>query len=98
MALTVAIGASTVIIKTVSATDSSSQCTSIIQKLATKFGLPEADVEAAFTEHRAQLHKEHEQSFTDKLNQTVTDDKLATAQKDAVLAKHVEVKNMRNAK
>ncbi len=97
LALTVAIGAGTVIIKSVSAADSGTQRASIVQKLATKFGLQETDVEAVFDDNRAEMQKEREQAFTDKLNKAVTDGKLTTAQKDAVLAKHAEMKNMRDA-
>lgn len=95
LALTVAIGASTAIIKTVSAADSGTQHASIVQKLAAKFGLQENDVEAVFDENRAEIQKEHEQAFDERLNQAVADGKITAAQRGAILVKHTEMQQMR---
>lgn len=95
VALAITTGAGFLYIKTAQAADTNR--TSIVQELATKFGLKEADVESVFTAHRNEMQKNHQQSFTDRLNQAVADGKLTEAQKNAVVAKHEELKKLREA-
>jgi hypothetical protein len=65
--------------------------TSLVQKVAQRFGLNQADVQAVFDqdkqEHRAQMNAKYEQ----RLSQLVTDGKITEAQKQLILAKYKEL-------
>ena len=66
--------------------------TSIVQKLAEKFGLKISDVQAVFDEARNARRAEMRTKFLDFLTQSVKDRKLTEAQKLAILAKKDEFK------
>jgi hypothetical protein len=62
----------------------------LIQKIAQKFNLKEADVKAVFEEDRAAHEAEHQKKIEDKLSQAVTNGKLTNEQKDKIIAKQKE--------
>lgn len=70
---------------------------SIVSKLAEKFNLKESDVQSVFDEERAAHEATMEQRMEDKLSQAVKDGKLTEAQKDAIIAKHKELRSEREA-
>lgn len=67
----------------------------LVQAIATKFNLSQADVQKVFDEQRskeqAEMQAKQEQRFADRLAQAVKDGKLTQAQADLVTAKHAEV-------
>jgi hypothetical protein len=64
---------------------------SLVQKLAKKFNLKEADIQQVFnediTEHKTQMH----QRIEERLTQAVKDGELTEAQKQAIIAKQQEL-------
>lgn len=82
---------------------------SLVAKIADKFGLKKEDVQAVFdqdrTEHQAEMEKtrvarqaEMETKFEEQLSQDVTDKKITEAQKEFILAKRKELEANRQAK
>jgi hypothetical protein len=69
----------------------------IIQKLATKFGLNETDVEAVFKEARVEKQAQMQAKLEDRLSKIVSEGKVTEAQKQAILAKHQELRDKRQA-
>lgn len=67
----------------------------LIQAIATRFNLNQADVQKVFDEQRATMITQHEQHFTDRLTQAVTDGKLTQAQAEAIIAKKAELEAQR---
>lgn len=66
---------------------------SLVSKIAQKFNLKEADVEAVFEAVRDEKQEEMKSQRTERLNQAVKDGVIAEAQKNALLAKmdsHIE--------
>ena len=63
----------------------------IIQKLAAKFGLKEADVQTVFDTQRTERQAAMQQRFEQNLTQAVADKKITESQKNAILAKHQEL-------
>ena len=64
---------------------------SIIEKIATKFGLDTNDVQEVFEEERDERQKERQVQFESRLTQLVADGKINEAQKQLILAKHQEM-------
>ena len=69
-----------------------SQSTTLVQKIATKFGLNQTDVQAVFDEHRDEHHQQMQTRFEEKLTQLVKDGKLTEEQKTKIIAKFSEMK------
>lgn len=92
-ALAITTIAGVVSVRSVAAQATDNQQLSIIQKLATKFGLNEAEVKAVFDADRAERQAAREKEFTDLLNQAVKDGKLSENQKQLILTKHAELKS-----
>lgn len=70
---------------------------SLAQKIADKFGLNKADVQAVFDQERQDRQAQHEKNYEARLTQDVTDGKLTDAQKQLILNKHKELEaNMVN--
>lgn len=69
----------------------------LVQKIATKFGLKQSDVQAVFDEARTERQKEMEKKYEDQLNTYVSEGKITDAQKNLILAKHAEMKTQREA-
>ena len=69
--------------------------TSLVDKIASKFNLNKADVQAVFDQDRADRRAQHEANFKDRLAQAVTDGKLTQAQADHITAAMAEIDNLR---
>lgn len=65
--------------------------TSLIQKIATKFGLKIEDVQGVFSEHKTEMQNQMMARFEAKLTQLVTDGKITEAQKQLIINKHKEM-------
>jgi len=78
-----------------SAPDSASGNTSLVDKIATKFNLNKADVQAVFDQDRADRQAQREADFKDRLSQAVTDGKLTQAQADHITAVMAEIDKLR---
>ena len=69
---------------------------SLIQRLVTKFGLNESEVEQVFEEEHEARHTEMSKRMEDRLSTAVNDGKLTADQKQKILAKHEEMKANRD--
>jgi apolipoprotein N-acyltransferase len=70
---------------------------SLVQKISTKFGLNQSDVQAIFDEHKSEKHAKMQERFETQLTQAVTDGKITEEQKTKILAKFSEQKAEREA-
>lgn len=70
---------------------------SLIQKIAQKFGLRQADVQSVFDEHKKEMDTKREANYETKLTKLVTDGKITEAQKQLILAKHKEFQTKKEA-
>jgi hypothetical protein len=66
----------------------------LVDAIAAKFNLQPSEVQAVFDEQRVAMEKEHEQAFTDRINQAVTDGKLTRDQADKIIAKKAELESL----
>ncbi len=64
---------------------------SLIEKIAFKFNLNKADVQAVFDQDRADHESERESQYEDQLSQYVKEGKITQTQKQLILAKHKEM-------
>lgn len=78
----------------VHAQGNSATASSIVQKIAQKFGLKEADVQSVFDEERQQHMSEMHVKFEGQLTQDVKDGKITEAQKQLILAKSTEFETL----
>jgi hypothetical protein len=69
--------------------------TSLVQKIAQKFGLKEADVQAVFDQNRQDHMDQMQTRYESTLDQAVKDGKLKEAQKQLLLAKHKELQSQK---
>jgi hypothetical protein len=81
----------------VSADTSASGSNSLVSKIAQKFNLKTADVQAVFDEERTAKEAERQAEVEKTLTQAVTDGKLTQAQKDKIIAKQKELQAAREA-
>lgn len=65
--------------------------TSLIQRIAQKFNLKEADVKTVFDQHHSERQAEMQKKVDEKLTQAVKDGKITEAQKQLIVAKHKEM-------
>lgn len=65
--------------------------TSLVEKIAAKFNLNKADVQAVFDQHRSERQTQMEAQYEAQLNQYVIDGKITADQKNLILAKHREL-------
>lgn len=70
---------------------------SLVDKIATKFNLKKADVQAVFDQEHAERDAQRLADIQTKLATAVKDGKLTQAQSDALLAKIKEVQSIREA-
>ena len=70
---------------------------SLIQSIATKFGLNQADVQAVFDAERQKHQAQMKANFEKQLTQYVTDGKLTEAQKQLILQKRSELQATRKS-
>lgn len=80
---------------TKSTTDSARS--SIIDKLAAKFGVDKSEVQAVFDEEHAARAAERLTKLTDKLASYVSDGSITQEQSDKILAKYKEIQMTRDA-
>jgi len=67
----------------------------IIERLAEKFGLKQADVQTVFEQERTQRQTQMQARFEERLTQAVKDGQITESQKTAILAKHQEMQQER---
>jgi len=72
--------------------------TTLVQQIAARFGLKQADVQSAFDDFRTKRQAQGQQRLEDRLNQDVADGKLTPAQKELILNKHQELQSKRGNK
>lgn len=63
----------------------------LVSAIAQRFNLNPTDVQKVFDEQRSQIQAQHEQFFTDRVNQLVKDGKLTQDQANKILAKKAEL-------
>lgn len=76
---------------------SSSSDTSLVQKIATKFGLKTSDVQAVFDQDRESHMAEMKEKRATALKQAVTNGKLTQAQADHITAAWDEIDKLHDA-
>lgn len=74
-----------------SETQGENPMSNLVAKIAQKFNLQEADVQAVFNEHRTEMQTNMQTKFAERLSQAVTDGKLTQAQADLITAKRAEL-------
>lgn len=67
----------------------------IVQKLVERFGLNADKVEQVFDEERDERHQEMQAHFEERLTQMVSEGKITETQKQAIVARHEEMRNNR---
>lgn len=70
---------------------------SLIQKIAQKFGLQEREVQAVFEEEHAVREAEMQTKLAERLSELVTEGKITEAQKQLLLTKHQELQAVRQS-
>jgi hypothetical protein len=71
---------------------------SLVAKIADKFGLKKEDVQAVFDTDRQERQQEMQTKYEEQLSQDVTDKKITEAQKQLIIAKNKELETNRQAK
>ena len=93
MAAVAVIGAGVIGAASVSAaTDTTNPQASLVQKLADTFHLDKSKVQAVFDQQRTENQANHEANYEKRLDQLVTDGKITSAQKTAILAENKKLK------
>lgn len=96
---TVAVGIIMFSVKDVNAqTSNSSTVTGLIQKIAKKFNLNQADVKAVFDDFRNERHAKKQVDLEKRLNDAVASGKITGSQKQAILKKFSENMKFENFK
>jgi hypothetical protein len=70
---------------------------SIVQKIADKFGLNKSDVQAVFDQDRADRKTAMEKKFESQLDQEVKDGKITEEQKQLIISKRKELETTRQS-
>ena len=70
---------------------------SIVEKLASKFGLNQDEVQSVFDESRSEREAEHEARIAEELAELVSEGKLTEEQVEALKTKSAEIKSEREA-
>lgn len=94
------LGAGALTARSVSAQSASTDqdpMSSLVEKIANKFGLQESDVQAVFDEQRREHEAQHKAAFETQLSQYVTEGKITEAQKQAIIARHAEMLSNRQS-
>ena len=71
---------------------------SLVQKIADKFGLNKDEVQAVFDENRQEHQARMQQRYEERLTQDVKDEKITEEQKQLILQKHKELSENRQSK
>ena len=80
-----------------STTSGQDPMTSLVQKIADKFNLNEAEVQAVFDEAHQERSATMQADFEKQLSQYVTDGKITEAQKKLILDKRAEMESQRES-
>jgi len=75
------------------AAQGSNNSSTLVQKIAEKFNLKTADVQAVFDQNRQEHHEQMETRYLEQLDQYVKDGKITEAQKQLIITKHKEIVN-----
>lgn len=70
---------------------------SLVQKIADKFGLNKDDVQALFSEHKNEVKAKHSARQEDRLSKLVSEGKITEAQKTLIINKQKELTEKRAA-
>lgn len=81
----------------IASAQTSTSNTSLVDKLATKFGLNKTDVQAVFDEQKTERQAEHKAEVSERLQDLVDDGKITAEQKTKIEAKHEEQQAAREA-
>lgn len=73
------------------------QASNVVQKIAQKFGVPQADVQAVFDADRQERMQHMQAQAEQRLTALVNAGKITQAQKDLIVAKHKELQANRQA-
>lgn len=68
---------------------------SLVQAIASKFGLNVSDVQAVFDQHKTDMRTNMEAKFKDRLDQAVKDGKITAAQEQLIINKRNELEAKR---
>lgn len=77
--------------------DSNANKSTIVQEIADTFKLDKAKVQAVFDKHKNEVRVDHQARYEERLNQAVSDKKLTSAQKKAILAEHKKLQSQMEA-
>ncbi len=94
LVLTGAVGVATVAAATPAKTNPMSN---LVAAIAQRFNLNQADVQKVFDDQKSQMRTQMEQTFTDNINQLVTEGKLTQDQANKILAKKAELESQEAA-
>jgi hypothetical protein len=78
-------------------TDPKDPMTTLVQKIADKFGLKQSDVQTVFDQEREARKVKMEEEYESRLTTLVKDGKITEAQKQLILAKHKELETSRQS-
>lgn len=91
------VAAGGVLFTTVPAFAQTSSHESLVQAIASKFGLNVADVQSVFDQHKSDMRANMEAKVKERLDQAVKDGKLTAAQEQLVLDKRKELEAKRQS-
>jgi len=83
------------VVNAATSTSTSEPMSGLVQAIATKFNLNEADVKSVFEEQRTKMESEREAEIAKEVAQLVSDGKITQAQADKINAKRAELKKER---
>jgi hypothetical protein len=89
--LTIIAGATLLATKPSFAAEGTNPEQSLVQKLASKFGLKQEEVQSVFDEHHKEMKAEMETKKEERLSQLVKDGKITEAQKQLIINKQKEL-------
>lgn len=92
------IGAGLLTTSTIFAQNASTQHSSLVEKIASTFGLNTSDVQAVFDQERTERRKEMQKKYEEQLTQYVSEGKITEQQKQLILDKHQEMQAQHQAK
>ncbi len=81
----------------IASAQTSTSNTSLVDKIATKFSLKKADVQAVFDEQKTERQAEHKAEVSERLQDLVDDGKITAEQKTKIEAKQAEHQAAREA-
>ncbi len=72
-------------------TSDTNPMSSLVAKIAAKFNLNQADVQAVFDAQREDRQKQMETEYTNQLTKLVTEGKITESQKQLIITKHAQL-------